>query len=238
MVQIQDPLPAAETHEHHHMPRTGISWLDKILPFSALAISVVSIGVAVHHGEIMNEMAKANERAAAASVWPSLIIDAGTKNIDVGTKQNQVAYLKIVNSGIGPARVESFQIYFKNKPISDIAMLINECCENELDKKLDIALVSYSTIAPNIMGPKDSSNVFEWTSTPETSAAWQKFTLIGQRGEFQLRACYCSVFDQCWETNFQTSRPKPVAECPVNVVQFQGNNLAKAYEERKAAKAQ
>ena len=231
MVQPQDPLPAAETHGHHHMPPTGISWLDKILPFSALAISVVSIGVAVHHGEIMNEMAKANERAAAASVWPSLVLD-------VGDADNQSLFLKIVNSGIGPARIESFQIFFKNKPMPDMNMLLKECCFDELPKgnyRLDFR---FSTVAPNIMGPKDISSVFEWKSTPETDKAWRKFGQLGQNGAFQLRACYCSVFDQCWETNFQTSRPKPVAECPANVVQFQGNDLAKAAEERKAAKAQ
>jgi hypothetical protein len=231
MVQTQDPLPAAETHEHHHMPRTGISWLDKILPFSALAISVVSIGVAVHHGEIMNEMAKANERAAAASVWPSLVLDAGQND-------KQMQYLRIVNSGIGPAQLENFQIFFKNKPVSDIGMLIKECCIDDISKANYAMRITYGTVAPNIMGPKDKSTVFEWTSTPETSAVWQKFGQLGQNGAFQLRACYCSVFDQCWETDFQTSRPKPVAACPTNVVQFQGNNLAKAAEERKAAKVQ
>ena len=231
MVQTQDPLPAAETHGHHHMPPTGISWLDKILPFSALAISVVSIGVAVHHGEIMNEMAKANERAAAASVWPSLVTEAGEAS-------NQALFLKIVNSGIGPARVESFQIFFKNKPMSDITMLLKECCFDELPKGKYSLNYRYGTVAPNIMGPKDVTSVFEWKSTPETEKAWRKFGQIGENGAFQLRACYCSVFDQCWETDFQTSRPKPVAVCAANVVQFQGNNLAKAAEERKAAQAQ
>ena len=231
MVQTQDPLPAAETHGHHHMPPTGISWLDKILPFSALAISVISIGVAVHHGEIMNEMAKANERAAAASVWPSLIIDGGEAN-------DQALYLNIVNSGIGPARIENFQIFFKNKPIPDLNTLIKECCFDELPKGEYSLNYTFSTVAPNIMGPKDVTKVFKWASTPETNAAWQKFGRLGQNGALQLRACYCSVFDQCWETNFETSRPKAVAACPANVVQFQGNNLAKAAEERKAAKAQ
>jgi hypothetical protein len=230
MVQTQDPLPAAETHGHHHMPKTGISWLDKILPFSALAISVVSIAVAVHHGEIMNEMAKSNERAAAASVWPSLITEAGITD-------KRVLNLSIINSGIGPARVESFQIFFKNKPMSDIYMLVKECCDDELPRE-KYSAPTYNTVAPNIMGPKDKIPVFEWALTPETSNAGQKFAQIGLSGAFQLRACYCSVFDQCWETNFQTSRPRPVAECPVNAVQFQGNDLAKAYKERKAAKAQ
>lgn len=231
MVQTQDPLPAAETHGHHHMSPTGISWLDKILPFSALAISVISIGVAVHHGEIMNEMAKANERAAAASVWPSLITDAGETD-------KQTLYLSILNSGIGPARVESFQIFFKNEPMSDINMLIKKCCNDEFPKGKYSVPIKFSTVAPNVMGPKDKIAVFEWTSTPEANEAWLKFGQLGQSGAFQLRACYCSVFDQCWETNFQTSRPKPVAQCTANVVQFQGNNFAKAAEDRKAAKAQ
>lgn len=216
MVQTQDPLPAAETHGHHHLPPTGISWLDKILPFSALAISVISIAVAVHHGEIMNEMAKANQRAAAASVWPSLILDTGRDF------KNKVLYLKLTNSGIGPARIESFQLFFNNKPMSDIGMLIKECCSDKFPKtKFSIATTN-STVAPNTIGPKDVTTVFEWTSQPETNAAWLKLSQIAPSGKIQMRACYCSVFDQCWETNFQTSRPKPVAACPANAVQFQG----------------
>ena len=233
MVHTQEPLPAAETHTHHHMPSTGVSWLDKILPFSALAISVVSIAVAVHHGEIMNEMAKSNERAAAASVWPSVVQTGG---VEADTK---TLFLNIANSGIGPARLESFQIFFQDKPMTDMGMWLKACCGEELAKTDKTALsIATGTVAPDVLGPKDRSTVFRWKVTPETSALWTKFVLTGQTGAFKLRACYCSVFDQCWETNFQTSRPKPVAVCPANVVQFQINDLAKVNADRKAAQAQ
>jgi hypothetical protein len=35
-------------------------------------------------------------------------------------------------------------------------------------------------------------------------------------GEFKMKACYCSVLDECWETNFDNKRPTPVPECKVN----------------------
>ena len=233
MVQTQEPLPAAETHTHHHMPSTGVSWLDKILPFSALAISVVSIAVAVHHGEIMNEMAKSNERAAAASVWPSLVSTGGMK------PGSETLFLEVANTGIGPAQLESFQIFFQDKPMTDMPMLLKACCGGELAKTDTTKLSIFTgTVAPNVLGPKDSSTVFQSKITPETRLLWSKFIQQGGAGVIKLRACYCSVFDQCWETNFQTSRPKPVAECPANVVQFQGSDLAKANADRKAAKAQ
>jgi hypothetical protein len=32
-------------------------------------------------------------------------------------------------------------------------------------------------------------------------------------GEMTARACYCSVLNECWITDFQQSRPQPVKDC-------------------------
>jgi hypothetical protein len=33
------------------------------------------------------------------------------------------------------------------------------------------------------------------------------------RTDITFNACYCSVLDECWQTDFSSSRPKRVEEC-------------------------
>jgi hypothetical protein len=33
--------------------------------------------------------------------------------------------------------------------------------------------------------------------------------------QITLKACYCSVLNECWETDFDNKRPQPVKECKV-----------------------
>jgi hypothetical protein len=33
-------------------------------------------------------------------------------------------------------------------------------------------------------------------------------------GKIEMRACYCSVFDECWLSNLKTLHPQSVASCP------------------------
>jgi hypothetical protein len=63
--------PERETPHVAH--GTGHRWLDLTLALSAMLVSIVSLAVAVHHGNAM-------DRLVAANSWPFLMYD--TDNID------------------------------------------------------------------------------------------------------------------------------------------------------------
>ena len=42
-------------------------------------------------------------------------------------------------------------------------------------------------------------------------ALWGK--LNRERFRMRFRACYCSVFDECWTSDLVTVSPEPVAQC-------------------------
>src|SRR6185436_9542916 len=84
----------------------GHRWVDFAVPFSALAVSVISLVVAVHHGRTMQEMAQANARLVQANSWPLLQFTTGNAN---ETGQPEIT-LKIENAGVGPAKVISLEV--------------------------------------------------------------------------------------------------------------------------------
>src|SRR6185312_3394834 len=98
--------PEPEVHHHPHH-RTGHRWVDFAVPFSALAVSVISLVVAVHHGRTMQEMAQANARLVQANSWPLLQFTTGNAN-DKGEPE---ITLKVENAGVGPAKLVSLEIF-------------------------------------------------------------------------------------------------------------------------------
>ena len=218
MLPTDIPIPAADSHTHnHHLPLTGNSWLDKILPFSALAISLISLVVAIHHGTIMNEMAKANAKAAEASVWPFLTVDSGNY------MNGNAVYMNMKNVGVGPARLESFQLFYQGKAFGQFTDLLSACCMTSQSDMQGIRKIMTGSTAPSVIASKESASVYSWPQQKDKLDVWKKLDHLIQTNGFKLRGCYCSVFDQCWTTDFVTTHPTPVASCTVKGIQFQAS---------------
>jgi hypothetical protein len=47
---------------------------------------------------------------------------------------------------------------------------------------------------------------------------WDKLNTA--RFELRFRACYCSVFDECWVSDLLTVSPQPIEQCPVSPDSF------------------
>lgn len=98
--------PEQEVH-HPHSHRTGHRLLDLAVPISALLISVISLIIGIHHGRTMQEMAQANSRLVQANSWPLLQYATGNAN-DNGDPD---ITMKIANTGVGPAKLISLEIF-------------------------------------------------------------------------------------------------------------------------------
>ena len=84
------------------------------LGLSAMFVSVISLGVAIEHGRTMERMADANERMVQASSWP--FVEFSTHNVDERGSPN--VRLVLTNEGIGPARIETFELWRKGQPMA------------------------------------------------------------------------------------------------------------------------
>jgi hypothetical protein len=106
-------MEAPEAH-HAHPRHSGHRWLDIVLAVSAMFVSVVSLFVAVEHGRTMQRMADANTRMVAANSWPFVEFDTH----DLDEQGNAKSRLVLTNQGVGPARIETFELWWRGKPMA------------------------------------------------------------------------------------------------------------------------
>lgn len=113
-----------EAHTESHVHTTGRKWVDMTIAFSALFISLVSLGVAILHGRAMEKMADANARLVAANSWPFVSYGAGTDTSGGSPK----VHMHVVNTGVGPAKIESAELLWKGVAYARDQDFLKACC--------------------------------------------------------------------------------------------------------------
>lgn len=192
-------------HSHHH--RTGIHWVDLIVALSAIFISVVSLAVSFGHGRTMEQLVKENQKMVAGSTMPFLT--EGGSQIDPVTLQPRLR-LTLKNGGVGPARIEWFEVRYKGVPYSSEDALLHACCLSALLKGNASSGVFYSNVSGNILPQRESIDFIDLA--PEVSLELQH-ALDAARSDITLNACYCSVLDECWQAELSSRHRKRVEEC-------------------------
>jgi hypothetical protein len=205
-----------EPEIQHHTHRTGHRLLDLALPISALAVSVISLVIAVHHGRTMQDMAKENARLVQANSWPLLQYATGNAN-DQG--QAEIS-MKIENAGVGPAKIVSLEIFHEDQPIRRPADLIRA-----LDPTEPRPLLSLGVNLPMVLRP-GTDTLIVGMKREGFEALWDK--LNSERFRMRFRACYCSVFDECWLSDLVTVSPQPIDQCKTSPDSFSYLNPAPA----------
>jgi hypothetical protein len=183
--------PEVEAHHHH---KTGHSKLDLIFASLAVVLSLVSVMVALHHGKTM-------ERLVEANTWPNLSYDTGNL-VDDG--HTQAVTLSLMNTGVGPARIENFEVFYKDQPVADGAALMKACC--------GLATIDFSSsqVTGEVLPARDRIDFIE-VPKAENPALFD--VLNKERFKIRVRACYCSVFDDCYVLDTKARRPERVAQC-------------------------
>jgi len=194
-----------ESHQHHHPHGTGIRWLDISLAIAAGVVSLVSLWLALHSAHSM-------EKLVAANSYPYLELMRNMSSLEkdpaTGQSHKRVEYM-LVNSGIGPARIEWVQLSYKGKPMADLSELLATCCN--MGPEPDIALNRRGNVVGSLVRPGDMISMFAAdepkTPNPIFDALHRSMEDISQT------ACYCSVFDECYIRSKDEMKPQPVDEC-------------------------
>ena len=202
--------PERETAHFAH--GTGRPWLDLTLALSAIFISIISLIVAVRHGAAM-------DRLVAANSWPFLTY--ATTNQDA--KGDPRISLRVENAGVGPARIETFEVWWGDQPIASSLDLLRHCCMSDPGVQIDRATaramrLSVGVIAPSVLRAGDAQTFLSLERTDANAEIWNR--LDTARIKIRMRACYCSVFDECWESDLVETNTKEVKVCPVPKVPF------------------
>jgi hypothetical protein len=200
---VAEPPVAVSPEDLQVQPRrTGHSRTDFIISVSAIVLSVVSVFVAIQNAWTQREM-------VSASTWPFV-----TGWVKIETAKQSLLQFGLSNSGVGPAKVHSFEVIYKGQPVRSARDLMRRCCGLPADPKAADAVLaprmSSTMVNEVVLRAGEDQTAFAYLPDPANPALAQRFAEALR--ELQFRSCYCSVLDECWVSN-NSMTPTRVKSC-------------------------
>jgi hypothetical protein len=186
--------------------RTGVRHFDAIVSMAAIFISAVSLYVAIEHGRTERQL-------VAANVWPFL---QQILSNDYGEGNEKTVAIGFSNAGVGPAKIRSYEVFYRARPVSSALDLLRKCCGLPADPAaMKVAIphgLYFATADQTVLRPGEQYPVVMVYKVPSAPQIPDRFRAA--LSQLSFRVCYCSVLDQCWRSNLQSIRVEPVKECP------------------------
>ena len=181
-------------------PRTGRFWFDFIAAMAAMMISVISLVVAIR-GE------RTQRGLLAANSWPFIQLSE-----DQGGTEDR---LDVENAGVGPAKILTFELYYKGKRVNDPSDLLQRCCGLPRPapgaSRPSIAGLAAGQVYDNVLRPGEHILALRIRRTPATEMLFDQFTAA--MSSLRFKACYCSVLGECWESDLRSLAQSRVQAC-------------------------
>lgn len=161
----------------------------------------------------MKSLVEENAKLVRANSTPLLTFGHGNAS-DKG--ERQIGF-ELANVGTGPARIVWFELRLDGKPMAGMGAAIRALSPTSVEG----AALSFtsSPAAPRILGANNSTQIFVWKlpdDKDEYRAAWEVLDKARFK-RIEVEACFCSVFDQCWQSKLSADVPRPVDRCdPAN----------------------
>ena len=188
-------------------------WVELLLGAAALLVSAVSLWVAIGTEQ-------ANREMVAAASWPLLQVDSA----DIPENGRGMISMSIINGGVGPAKLKTLQVWWHGKAYAGARPLLKDCCGyRAFDRPAEIrsrepAPVLTGGVHDVVIRAGERHNFLRMPLGAENVDAWRK--LDRARHELKYRACYCSVFDECWVGTLIDLEPHRVDTCPAVKVPY------------------
>lgn len=195
------------------------SLLDLIIAGAALFVSAISLWVGVR-------TESANEKLVAASTWPFLQVQ-----ISNATSEDKLDLrFQVVNTGVGPAKIESFELFWKGKPYRSGGELLKACCGFKDYKATSPEAKNHTRLTVGsvqgiVLRAGEIETFIHYPLNADNLSIWN--TLDKARDQMTYRICYCSVLDECWRSELQSElyirgqlHPERVNECPAPPVSY------------------
>ena len=185
--------------------RTGRRHFDAIVSTTAIFISAVSLYVAIEHGKTERDL-------VAANVWPF-----PRAILSNGYDEKGSTAIGVSNGGVGPAKIRSFEVYYRGEPVRSGLDLLRRCCG--LGAGADAVKAAFpngtysSVVDETVLRPGEDNPVFRVPKVGTTSGVAERFSQISTLQRITFRVCYCSVLDQCWISDLRSTSTRPVNQC-------------------------
>ena len=200
-------------------------WAESALAIGAVVIAAVSLWVAFDTERTNRELVASERQLVTASSWPFVQVAENDQTPAGGSGMT----LFITNAGIGPAKIETFELFWRGKPQRDPHDLLRSCCtqfgksDAEADALYAKANVGVSSSSGVVLRP---GQVLPFIFLDRSAANASIIdALLGGLDNITVRYCYCSAFDECWLATApfgkpRDLRPPSVPACPRPAVPY------------------
>jgi len=152
-----------------------------LIALSAVLLSVCGLFVSLYETSLMRQEQR-------ASVWP---------RVSIGFTINDTLVTFIAeNAGVGPARVQTAWARHGDSTMANWGELIIRTSAGPVSVNSSINLVN-----GRVMSPEKRIEFAILDFRDEQQAALLAASIF--EGETDIRACYCSVYNECWVTSLQ-----------------------------------
>jgi hypothetical protein len=168
--------------------RAGIGLTtEMVVAVSAVIVGVCALGVSLYETSLMREEQR-------ASVIPMLELSRSVYvNSDGMDDPNTRLHLQVENVGVGPARVQDFRVNVDGEP----QLTWRATMQALLGRPANIRL-GQSTINGRTIPPERLVTIFELNSLEYAIELTDSFSRL------EIEACFCSIFDECWTTQYRS----------------------------------
>jgi hypothetical protein len=180
-------------------------WTEYVLAIGAVVISGISLWIAI-------DTEDTNRKLVAAASWPYVQMFDSTH----GSGGQLELSLNIGNAGVGPAKIETFELFWNGKPYRSSEDLLKNCCGYERspaqpDSYTAPTSLLGTSVPTGVLRPGSTVPIIKYPLTPTNVATWHAFS--SQREKISYRVCYCSVFNECWLSDGRELNPPRVKMC-------------------------
>lgn len=195
-------------------------WAESALAIGAIIIAAVSLWVAYDTERTNRQLVASQRQLVAANAWPFLQESYGSFSVsDQNLTPKRLETVNISNVGVGPAKVESSEMFWNGRAYATWRALARVCCAY-MEPVNTAEAIRTSSLGGQVLPPEKIITILYYPWTPANSSTWQKLHAIVPAVKFKV--CYCSVFDKCWIKAEESLNPKPVSVCPVPRVPYSG----------------
>ena len=170
-------------------------WAESALAIGAVIIAAVSLWVAF-------DSERTNRALVASASWPFVELTSGEE-----TAEPRVLYLNISNDGIGPAKLETFELFWQGKPQRSPWQLLHDCCAQgngaagqpgSVDAlRADYANLRTASDQGIVLRAGETIHLLAYIRNADNSPIWDAFESQYVRN-LSVRYCYCSALNDCW----------------------------------------
>jgi hypothetical protein len=212
---LTDTPSPPDARPPHAPPLVERHWAEIVLSVFAIVIAGISLWIAI-------DTENTNRQLVSEAAWPIL----QTYHSAHGPDGQPALSLNIVNAGVGPAKIETLEVFWNGQAYRGAQDLLKACCGfsglggltqsgGPVEGPYDL---STSQAAGRVLRAGDFTQMVIYALTASNEAVYKRFGAA--RDKITYRVCYCSVFNECWLSDGRNLNPPRVKMCPLPDVPY------------------